>query len=89
MFLLNVPPQSVVAASNSSGHVSLRLWHSRLGYASLSKEQKLVSRGYLGSIKPKIHFHYLACQIEKQHALPFHNSDSLVTALFDPIHSDV
>ena len=43
---LHVPPQFVVAASSSNGHVSLSLWHSRLCHASLSKLQKLVSRGY-------------------------------------------
>ena len=42
---LHVPPHPVAAASTSSGHVSLNLGYSRLCYASLSKLQKLVSRG--------------------------------------------
>ena len=35
---LHVPPWSVVVASSSS-HVSLSLWHSRLGHACFSKLQ--------------------------------------------------
>ena len=59
---LHVPPQSVAAASSSSSsHVSLSLWHSRLGHASLAKLQKLVFRGYVGYVKPDTNFYCLAC----------------------------
>ncbi|GFY96679.1 hypothetical protein Acr_11g0009850 [Actinidia rufa] len=86
---LYAPHRSVAAASSSSSHVSFGLWHSRLGHASVSKLQKLISRGYLGSVKTESNFHCLACQTGKQHALPFQNSDSIASAPFDLIHSDV
>ena len=63
---LHIPPRSiVVAASSSSSHVSLSLWHSRLDHASLSKLQKLIFCGYLGSVQIESNFHYLACQTRK------------------------
>ena len=86
---LHAPPRSVAAASSSSGPVSFILWHSHLGHAFLSKLQKLISCGYLGSVKTNSNFHCLACQTEKQHALPFFNSDSLTSAPFDLVHFDV
>ena len=86
---LHIPAQSIIAASISSSHVPLSLWHSRLEHASLSKLQKLVSSSYLGSIKLDKIFQQLSCQTEKQHVLSFYNSDSFAIAPFDLIHSNV
>ena len=41
---------SVVAAATVSSNPSLALWHARLGHASFSQVQQLVSRGLLGSV---------------------------------------
>ena len=86
---LHIFPRSVAAASSSSSHVSLSLWHSCLGHISLSKLQKLISHGHLGSVKTESNFHCLTCQTGKQHALPFNNSDSFASAPFDLVHFDV
>jgi hypothetical protein len=76
----------VSAATSSSP--SLSLWHSRLRYASSSQVQQLVSRGLLGPVS-KDNFDYVSCQLGKQLALPFQNSESMSTGIFDLIHSDV
>ena len=67
---------------------SLALWHSRLGYASISRVRQLVSRGLLGSVSNKS-FDCMPCQFGKQIALPFNNSVSHALSSFDLIHSDV
>jgi hypothetical protein len=64
------------------------LWHSRLGYASLSRLQLLASQGHLGSVSFN-KFDCMSCQFGKQTKLPFNNSDSFSSAPFDLVHSDV
>jgi hypothetical protein len=86
IFSLRLPTTGVSAATSSSP--SLSLWHSRLGHASSSRVQQLVSRGLLGPVS-KDNFDCVSCQLGKQPALPFHNSESMSTGIFDLIHSDV
>jgi hypothetical protein len=62
--------------------------HSRLGHASSSRVQQLVSRGLLGLVF-KDNFDCVSCQLGKQPALPFHNSEYMSTKIFDLIHFDV
>ena len=83
---LRLPATSVSATTLSSP--SLSLWHSRLRHASSSWVQQLVSRSLLGPVF-KDNFDCVSCQLEKQPALPFHNSESMSTGIFDLIHSDV
>ncbi|RVW73373.1 Retrovirus-related Pol polyprotein from transposon TNT 1-94 [Vitis vinifera] len=72
-----VAPVSVAAATAAvSSLPSLALWHSRLGHAPSSRVQQLVSRGLLGSVS-KDNFDCTSCQLGKQPALPFNNSDSI------------
>jgi hypothetical protein len=59
-----------------------------LGHASSSQVQQLVSRGLLGLVS-KDNFDCVSCQLGKQLALPFHNSESMSTGIFDLIHNDV
>ena len=83
---IRLPATGVSVATSSSP--SLSLWHSRLGYASSSWVQQLVSRGLLGPVS-KDNFDYVPCQLGKQPALPFHNSKSMSTGIFNSIHSNV
>ena len=50
--------------------------------------QTLVSKGLLGSVSSSP-FDCMPCQLSKQPALPFNNSESIASATFDLIHSDV
>ena len=76
---------SSVAATTT---LSLDLWHSHLGHASLSHLQLLASQGHLRSVS--FHkFDCISCQFGKQTKLPFNNSDSFSSTPFDLIHSDV
>jgi transposase InsO family protein len=84
---LRLPTTSISAAASSSSP-SLALWHSRLGHASASRVQLLASKGLLGSVSSNS-FDCISCQLGKQPALPFNNSESHATASFDLIHSDV
>jgi hypothetical protein len=45
-------------------------------------------KGLLGSVSNKS-FDCISCQLGKQPALPFNNSESIASASFDLIHSDV
>lgn len=73
------------AASTTS---ALQLWHLRLGHASISKLRPLISHGHLGSVKEES-FHCVPCQVGKQPALSFNNSESISLAPFDLVHSDI
>jgi transposase InsO family protein len=84
---LHLPTTSVSAAVSSSPP-PLALWHSRLGHASASRVQLLASKGLLGSVSNNS-FDCISCQLGKQPALPFNNSESHATVSFDLIHSDV
>uniref|UniRef100_A0A2N9ICW1 Integrase catalytic domain-containing protein n=1 Tax=Fagus sylvatica TaxID=28930 RepID=A0A2N9ICW1_FAGSY len=83
---LCLPATGVSVATSSSP--SLSLWHSRLGHASSSRVQQLVSKGLLGPVS-KDNFDYVSCQLGKQPALPFQNNESMSTGIFNLIHSDV
>ena len=82
---LSPSPPSVAAVSSSS---PLSLWHSRLSHVSLSRFRPLVSSGQLGVVANE-NFDCVSCQLAKQPALPFNNSDSVSLAPFDLVHSDV
>jgi hypothetical protein len=81
-------PSSSVSAPVIAASTSIELWHSRLGHVSLPRIQTLVSRGLLGSVFSSP-FDCMPCQLGKQPALPFNNSESIVSVTFDLIHSDV
>jgi hypothetical protein len=84
---LQFPPSSVstlvIAASTS-----IELWHSHLGHVSLPCIQTLVFRGLLGSVSSSP-FDCMPCQLGKQPVLPFNNSESIASATFDLIYSNV
>jgi hypothetical protein len=50
--------------------------------------QVLVSTGLLGSVSNGS-FDCISCQLEKEPAFPFNNSESIASAFFDLIHYDV
>jgi hypothetical protein len=81
-------PSSSVSAPVIAASASIELWHSRLGHVSLPRIQTLVSKGLLGSVSSSP-FDCMPCQLDKQPALPFNNSESIASATFDLIHSDV
>ena len=83
-----VAPVSVAAAAAISSVPSLALSHARLGHASSSRVQQLASKGLLGSVSTE-NFDCVSCQLGKQATLPFNNSKSISTDIFDLIHSDV
>ena len=84
-----VTPISVAAVTVAiSSLPSLALWHSRLGHASSSRVQQLASKGLLGSVSED-NFDYTSCQLGKQPALPFNNSESISNSIFELIHSNV
>ena len=84
-----VTPISVAAVTAAvSSLPSLALWHSRLGHASSSRVQQLASKGLLGSVS-KDNFDYTSCQLGKQPAFPFNNSESISNSIFELIHSNV
>jgi transposase InsO family protein len=61
---------------------------SHLDHVSLPRIQTLVSRSLLGSVSSSP-FDCMPCQLAKQSALPFNNNESIASATFDLIHSDV
>uniref|UniRef100_A0A2N9HRZ2 Integrase catalytic domain-containing protein n=1 Tax=Fagus sylvatica TaxID=28930 RepID=A0A2N9HRZ2_FAGSY len=81
-------PSSSVSAPVIAASASIELWHSRLGHISLPRIQTLVSRGLLGLVSSSP-FDCMPCQLGKQPALPFNNSESITSATFDLIHSDI
>ena len=81
-------PSSSVSAPVITASASIELWHSHLGHVSLPRIQTLVSRGLLGLVSSSP-FDCMPCQLGKQPALPFNNSESIASATFDLIHSDV
>jgi len=79
-------PCSALAAASSPSF--LALWHSRLGHATVSRVQVLAFKDLLGSVSNEA-FDCISCQLGKQPALPFNNSESVASTSFDLIHSDV
>ena len=89
---LNLPLVALVSVAVAATAVSflpsLTLWHFRLEHAPSSWVQQLASRGLLGSLS-KDNFDCTSCQLGKQSALPFNNSESISNSIFELIHSDV
>jgi hypothetical protein len=81
-------PNTSVSATVSLLPPPFTLWHSCLGYTSASRIQLLASKGLL-SLVSNNSFDCISCQLGKQPALPFNNSDSHAIASFDLIHSDI
>ncbi|XP_058783886.1 uncharacterized protein LOC131658611 [Vicia villosa] len=82
---LHLPKDHISAATMNS---PIHQWHLRLGHASASKIQPLISRGLLGSTKFEP-FDCLHCKLAKQPALSFNHSVSISDSPFDLIHSDI
>jgi hypothetical protein len=82
----STPPPSHVAPTASV--FPLSLWHLRLGHVSVQKLRTLISSGFLGQVKHDS-VDCVSCQLAKQPALSFNNSDSFSHASFDLIHSDI
>uniref|UniRef100_A0A2N9G735 Reverse transcriptase Ty1/copia-type domain-containing protein n=1 Tax=Fagus sylvatica TaxID=28930 RepID=A0A2N9G735_FAGSY len=80
------PPPSQVA--HTASVFPLSLWHLRLGHVSVQKLRSLVFSGFLGQVKHDS-VDCVSCQLAKQPALSFNNSDSFSHASFDLIHSDI
>ena len=55
---------------------------------SIQKLRSLISSGLLGQVKYDL-VDCVSCQLAKQPALSFNNSDSFSHASFDLIHSDI
>jgi len=82
---LHLPKDHISTATVNS---LIHQWHLRLGHASASKIQPLISRGLLGSTKFES-FDCLHCKLGKQPALSFNRSVSISDSPFDLIHSDI
>uniref|UniRef100_A0A2N9IIQ3 CCHC-type domain-containing protein n=1 Tax=Fagus sylvatica TaxID=28930 RepID=A0A2N9IIQ3_FAGSY len=82
----STPPPSHVA--HTASVFPLSLWHLRLGHVSNQKLRTLISSGFLGQVKHDS-VDCVSCQLAKQPALSFNNSDSFSHASFDLIHSDI
>ena len=89
---LHLPPVAPISITAAAAAVSslpcLALWHSRLCHALSSRVQQLASKGFLGSMS-KDNFDCTSCQLGKQLALRFNNSESISNSIFELIHSDV
>jgi hypothetical protein len=88
---LHLPSTPTPLSSQVAHTVSvfpLSLWHLRLGHVSVQKLRSLVSSGFLGQVKHDS-VDCVSCQLAKQPALSFNNSDSFSHASFDLIHSDI
>jgi hypothetical protein len=81
-------PYSSVTAPLFPTSTSIELWHSHLGHVFLFRIKTLVSRGLLGSFFSNP-FECMSCNLGKQPALPFNNSEYIACSTFDFIHSDV
>jgi hypothetical protein len=73
------PSPSQVAHTTSVFPLSLR--HLRLGHVSVQKLRSLISSGFLGQVKHDS-VDCVSCQLAKQPALSFNNSDSFFHAFF-------
>ena len=82
-------------STHSSSHVAytasvfpLSLWHLSLGHVLVQKLRSLISSGFLGQVKHNL-VDCVSCQLAKQPALSFNNSNSFSYTSFDLIHSDI
>ena len=80
------PPPSHVA--HTASVFPLSLWYLRSGHVSVQKLRSLISSGFLGQVKHDL-VDYVSCQLAKQLALSFNNSNSFFQTSFDLIHSDI
>jgi hypothetical protein len=80
-------PTHLTAAVTTS-NASSSLWHSHLGHASFPRVQLLASQGHLGSVDLKS-FDCISCHLGKQTHFSFNKSESLSSAPFDLVHSDI
>ena len=78
----------LVSSSVAATTLSPDFWHSCLGHVSLSFLQLLASQGHLGSVSFQ-KFDCMSCQFGKKTKLPFTKSDSISSAPFNLVHSDV
>ncbi|XP_071695713.1 uncharacterized protein [Rutidosis leptorrhynchoides] len=65
------------------------IWHQRLGHPSTDVFHRLVSNNYIACNNTKSATLCHACQLGKHTRLPFNNSVSNVSSLFDIVHSDL
>nr|GEX61710.1 ribonuclease H-like domain-containing protein [Tanacetum cinerariifolium] len=101
--MCNYPSVSVLLRCDSTGDlypvtalsliphaflVSQHTWHQRLGHQESEVLYHLVSHNFI-SCKEKPHILCHACQLGQYVTLSFVSSDTMVTACFDIIHSDV
>ena len=68
--------------------VTSSIWHACLGHPSGSRLGSLIASGCLSRVKQE-HVDCASCQLSKHLALPFSNSDFVLSAPFDLIHSDI
>ena len=80
------PPSSHVA--HTASLFPLSLWHLHLGHVSIQKLRYLISSGFLGQVKHDS-VDCVSCQLAKQRALSFNNSNYFSYTSFDLIHSDI
>uniref|UniRef100_A0A2N9J8J4 CCHC-type domain-containing protein n=1 Tax=Fagus sylvatica TaxID=28930 RepID=A0A2N9J8J4_FAGSY len=88
LHLPSTPTPSPSQVAHTASVFPLSLWHLRLGHVSVQKLRSLVSSGFLGQVKHDS-VDCVSCQLAKQPALSFTNSDSSSHASFDLIHSDI
>jgi hypothetical protein len=84
-FTPTTPPSHV---AHTASVFPLSSWHLHLGHVSVQKLRSLISSGFLGQVKHDS-VDYVSCQLAKQPALSFNNSDSFSHASFDLIHSNI
>jgi hypothetical protein len=80
------PPLSHVSHTDSV--FPLSLWNLRLGHVLVQKLHSLISSSFLSQVKHDS-VDCVSCQLAKQPALSFNNSDSFSHVFFYLIHSDI
>ena len=64
-------------------------WHSRLGHVSFPRLRYMVNKILLGSVTLDKDPFCVACKLAKQSTIPFNNSITVSSFLFDLVHSHV
>ena len=82
-----VPPSNLVALATIVSHISLDLWHSRLGHPSLAKLQLLKSFVNI-DVSNKASCCDV-CRFAKQKRLSFPSTIHVITKPFELIHCDL
>ena len=88
LHLLSTPTPLPSQVAHIASIFPLSLWHLRLGHVSVQKLRSLISSGFLGQVKHDL-VECVSCQLAKQLALSFNNSDFISHASFDLIYSDI